>query len=290
MCTLAKNENRYIKEFVEHYKKYGVDKIFLYDNNDINGEKLEEVINDYVKNGFVEILNWRGEKQAIYKIMNNCYQTNYNYYDFLLFYEIDEYIYLYNYTNIKNFLSMKIFNNCELIYLNLVCHTDNNKLYYEDKPLKERFPEKVSYNKKGAPRLEIKFILRGHIPNITIDYVHYGNTKIQNCNSFGHHNKYYKMFSTEPDTQYYYIDHYYSKSTEEFIYKINNKASPLFNTTKFLYNRIDKYLSENKITLKKIEMIEKGTGLSLLKYKKILIKNKSKKTIYKIIINNYLIY
>ena len=39
VCTLAKNENRYIKEFVEHYKKYGVDKIYLYDNNDIDGEK-----------------------------------------------------------------------------------------------------------------------------------------------------------------------------------------------------------------------------------------------------------
>ena len=85
ICTLAKNENKYIKEFIEHYKTYGVDKIFLYDNNDINGEKFEEVINDFVKNGFVKILNWRGEKQTLFKIMNNCYQTNYNYYDFCYF-------------------------------------------------------------------------------------------------------------------------------------------------------------------------------------------------------------
>jgi len=128
LCTLAKNENKYIKEFVEHYKKYGVDKIYLYDNNDINGEKLEDAIDEYVKNDFVKILNWRGQKQALYKIMNNCYQTNYNNYDYLLFYEIDEYIHLYNYTNIKPFLSMQTFNNCEIIYLNLICHTDNNKL------------------------------------------------------------------------------------------------------------------------------------------------------------------
>ena len=53
LCTLAKNENKYIKEFVEHYKKYGVDKIYLYDNNDINGEKLEDVIDEYVKNGLI---------------------------------------------------------------------------------------------------------------------------------------------------------------------------------------------------------------------------------------------
>ena len=29
ICTLGKNENKYISEFVEHYKKYGVDKIIM---------------------------------------------------------------------------------------------------------------------------------------------------------------------------------------------------------------------------------------------------------------------
>lgn len=64
VCTLGKQENRYIREFVEHYKEYGVDKIFLYDNNNINGEKFEEVIKDYIEKGFVEIINFRGKKKA----------------------------------------------------------------------------------------------------------------------------------------------------------------------------------------------------------------------------------
>lgn len=62
LCTLGKQENRYIREFVEHYKNYGVDKIYLYDNNDINGEKFEEIINDYIQKGFVEVINFRGKK------------------------------------------------------------------------------------------------------------------------------------------------------------------------------------------------------------------------------------
>ena len=268
ICTLGKNENKYIKEFVEHYKKYGVDKIYLYDNNDIGGEKFEYVINDYIKNGYVQILNWRGQKKALYKIMNNCYQNNYKKYDFLLFYEIDEYIYLYNYTNIKKFLTLERFKECELIYLNLICHTDNNKLYYEDKPLVKRFPKKVSFNKKSGIKLEIKFILRGHIPNIHIDNVHRGNYKNKNCNGFGNINKFKVIYTTEPDYKYFYIDHYYSKSTEEFINKINKKPSPIYNNIGFLYERINKYLSENEISLEKIEMIENGTGLNLSKYKK----------------------
>jgi hypothetical protein len=45
----AKKENHYIREFVEHYKQYNVDIIFLYVNNDIGGEDFEIVINDYTE-------------------------------------------------------------------------------------------------------------------------------------------------------------------------------------------------------------------------------------------------
>ena len=37
-CTVAKEENRYIKEYVDYYLNYRVNKIFIYDNNDRNGE------------------------------------------------------------------------------------------------------------------------------------------------------------------------------------------------------------------------------------------------------------
>ena len=73
LCTLGKQENRYIREFVEHYKKYGVDKIYLYDNNNVDGENFEEVNKEYIEKGFVELINFRGKKRPIYRIMNNCY-------------------------------------------------------------------------------------------------------------------------------------------------------------------------------------------------------------------------
>ena len=73
LCTLGKNENRYARQFVEHYKNLDIDKIFVYDNNDISGEKFEEVLQDYIDNGYVEILNWRGRKKQILNIMNVCY-------------------------------------------------------------------------------------------------------------------------------------------------------------------------------------------------------------------------
>ena len=116
ICTLGKNENKYIKEFVEYYKNYGIDKIILYDNNDVDGERFEVIINDYIKQGFVEIKNWRGMEKVQFKIMNNCYQNNYQKFDWLIFYDIDEFIYLKNYNNIKIFLNHPKFVNVEELY------------------------------------------------------------------------------------------------------------------------------------------------------------------------------
>ena len=114
ICTFGKEENRYIREFISHYEKYGVDNIFLYDNNDIKGERFEDVINDYIEKGFVKIFNFRGQKNCRYRMMNDCYKLNYNRYSWLIFYELDEFIHLSNYTNIKNFLNEPKFKNCDL--------------------------------------------------------------------------------------------------------------------------------------------------------------------------------
>ena len=129
ICTLGKDENRYITEFVEYYKNYGIDKIYLYDNNDIEGERFEKVIGKYVDNSFVEIIDWRGVKgtSTYYGIMDSCYQTYHDQYDWLLFYELDEFLYLKNYKNIKSFLINKVFDKCESIQLNWVHMSDNKQ-------------------------------------------------------------------------------------------------------------------------------------------------------------------
>ena len=267
LCTPAKNENRYIREFVEHYEKYGVDKIFLYDNNDIEGEKFDEILSDYIEKGFVEVRDWRGKAKALMQMMNDCYQTNYQIYDWLIFYELDEYIHLSNYTNVKPFLNLPRFKHCEVIYLNLICHTDNNLIYYDNRSLAERFPRTVPKYKKGGYRLEIKSILRGHIPNIEITNNHLLSTDLHNCNGYGNKNRYYyKTYSNQNDYKNYYIDHYYSKSTEEFIEKLN-KGDVYLDTLKYVMQRVDKYFTQSEITKEKIDFIENKTGLNLSLYR-----------------------
>jgi hypothetical protein len=149
ICLISKQENRYIKEFVEYYKNYGVDKIFIYDNNDLDGEVFQQEIDNYIKDNFVEIINFRGKKRPQLDIMNDCFIKNFENYEWLIFFDIDEYIHLKDYKSIKNFLNNDKFKNCQKIQLNWVYHTDNNILYYENRPLKERFPEIEDNAKKN---------------------------------------------------------------------------------------------------------------------------------------------
>ena len=273
ICTLVKQENLYIREYLEHYKSYGINKIFLYDNNDIDGEKPEDVISDYINSGFVEIFKWRGQKGVAFQILNDCYKKHKYEYDWVMLSEIDEFIHLYNYTKVSTFLNEPKFNNCEVVHLNLVCHTDNEQLHYENKPVKERFPKIVPSSMPGGKTLEIKPILRGHLNNTYINCLHRGNMRAKDCDGFGHANKFSAIYSLEPDTTYYYYDHYYAKSTEEFAKKVKRKGS--FDITdKFCLDRIKKYFDEKTLTMEKVLILENGTGFDLSEYKNKLLKNK----------------
>jgi hypothetical protein len=141
LCTLGKMENIYAREFVQHYKKYDIDKIFIYDNNEISGETFDSVLEDYIKNKYVEIINYRGKVKIQIPILNNCYKKHSKEYDWFLFYDMDEFIFLNNYTSIKYFLNEERFQTCYIIYLNWVNHLDNNKIYYSNESLFKRFPK-----------------------------------------------------------------------------------------------------------------------------------------------------
>jgi len=270
ICTLAKQENRYIREFVEYYYKIGVDKIYLYDNNNVNGERFEEVIDDFIKSGFVHIIDIRGKKLPQLKAMTDCYKKHYKYYDWLIFYDIDEYIHLINYSNIKYFLNEKKFLGCQLIYLNLIPHTDNNHLYYENKSLFERFPETVPITKPEGKRLEVKFILRGHIPKVKIKNQHYCNYKLKNCNGFGKKKTTHYIYTYFPDYKYYYIDHFFSKSTEEIIDKIIKGDCRYYKKKKMKKNKIERYFNQSIVSKEKIELMENRLKINLSRYKNII--------------------
>ena len=92
------------------------------------------------------------------------------------------------------------------------------------------------------------------------------SSKIKGCDGFGRPRLIYGN-----DFKYKIIDHYYSKSTEEFIRKIT-RGDVWRGSFDYIQHRTEKYLNQNHITLEKIEMLEKGIGINLSKYKKYITK------------------
>ena len=268
LCAVAKEENKYIREFIEHYKNYDIDKIYIFDNNDKNGEKLEDVIVDYIKNGFVELIDYKGIKNPQILAYNDCYKRYNKIYDWLIFFDIDEFIFLKDFTSFKSFLNDKRFDKCNRVQFNWIFFIDNNLLYYEDKPLRERFTERepIAKGKKTGGRPGIKSVIRGSINNFEITCVHILNRHTRSCDGFGKRKKVKNIITIKSDFDFYYIEHYYCKSTEEFI---NNKLkkSDVFFKDDINMLKIKVYFGYNKITTEKINLIEKETKYNLSIYR-----------------------
>ena len=268
ICTIGKKENRYIREFVQFYEKMGVDKIFLYDNNEEKGEKFEDVINDYITNGFIEISNWRGKENKTINMMDDCYQKNYKQYDWLIFYDIDEYIHLKNYTNIKDFLNEVKFDKCNNIYLNWVFHTDNYLFHYDNRTLQQRFPIAESKPEiiNNSSFNYIKSIIRGNISNITIDCKYKLSNEIKGCNGLGQEPNFIGLNMEQEDFDNYYIEHYFYKCLDEYIEKLNSKDFD----NQFKNKTIAKYFKINELAYERIVYLESRTGFNLSEYHQLL--------------------
>jgi len=267
ICTIGKNENKYAREFAQHYKKYGVDKIFIYDNNDIEGEKFETVLADYIKNEYIEIINVRGKEKMQYPSFNECYQKNKHIYKWFIFYDMDEFIHLNNFNNIKNYLNMECFSNCNVIYLNQVMHTDNEQIYYNNKSLFERFPK---YTLNFDEKIGItKIILRGNLDHIKIGNPHIIVNKYQ-CTSIGKLNN--QLITKEFYNNNYYYDHFFFKSSEEYLDKLM-RGDAIFGVKKgYVFRWFQLYFSINKITNEKLDFFENKTGLNLSAFRSKVIK------------------
>ena len=224
---------------------------------------------EYIDSGFVEVLDIRGEIAPQIKAMEHCRKNNFKKFNWLIFFDMDEFIFLRNFTNIKDFLNQKIFDKCQRIQLNWFVHTDNNLIYYDRRTLIERFPEKKKENKgKRLPGARlVKSILKGNI-EIKIKTPHDLNKDLIGCDGFG---KYIKFPSNKTDHYYYYIDHYWSKSTEEFVNKLMKGDVILgYKNKQNNMERINMYFKYNKITKEKIDYIEKRTKYNLTKYRSMI--------------------
>lgn len=146
LCGIAKNENRYINEWLDYHIGIGVDKVFIYDNNDPNGEKITDVVH----NDNVNVIDYRGKKYAQSIAYSDCFEKHHEEFDWIIYIDIDEFIVLEKpLKTIKDFLSLNVFNHADIIRLNWIHFSDNEQLDVKDGDysVMARFTKTVKHKK-----------------------------------------------------------------------------------------------------------------------------------------------
>ena len=124
-----KQDYQYLEEYVNHYLSIGVDKIIMFDNNDACDEKPVYILDKYKDN--IIYIDKRGDqspsRQWTYYSEALCVYKRY--FDWMCFFDNDEFLFLNKHKTIKQWLSMPFFKDVDCIHVNWKMYGDNGRLH-----------------------------------------------------------------------------------------------------------------------------------------------------------------
>ena len=266
ICAIAKNEHKYINDWVKWHIDIGFDFIYLFDNDDIATKDIYWCIEEKYRNK-VQMINVRGWKelhlqQHLYNDFYNKFKSNF---DWCMFIDIDEY--LFGVDNVKEWLNnipkeynqirikWKLFGDDELITRDM------------SKPIYEVFKTRIKHSlhrnlqQKGNLESQGKSIVRGHLDSVIITSPHFASYKtrdnvLKSCLPSGKDCRYSKVVIHEVyDKETIWLHHYMTKSLSEFVEQKLNRNDCVYNDN----IKMNYYWRINKITPQKILYLrEKG--------------------------------
>ena len=266
LCVCGRLGNRYVSEYVKHYKNLGFDHIYIGDNNRDGEENFKDVLQSDIDENFVTLYDYRhltAFTDLIYTYFTDMYNKLSNEYDWIAFFDMDEFLTLVKDTNIKDYLSRECFKNANQILINWKTYTDNDLIYDDGRPCLERFTTPMDINKYVQygdikENQHIKCIVRTKIANVKCESVHclsaelLENTTYNNCGT-----KIMPDTYQEINYELSYIKHFFTKTINEFI---NNRIKKWVNWDfhNFVFT-LNNFFKVNNLTQEKINyLIQNG--------------------------------
>lgn len=281
IVAIMKNEERYIVDWIKYHSKLGITDFILFDNNNIGNNKQYNVITPLFNDYYIQLINLQGrEKLEKIGYQIGAYNWAYNYIknneklktiEYIAFIDIDEYLYFYN-KSIFDFLSNDNIKNADLIHLNWQCYGDNDNIYYDARPVWERFtkpcPIDVIYDQH---ELDEGIVVNNHVKSIlkvsdkqtyiTVHTCFFKNNNIICVNSNGD----LVDFRSPYQNICYnngFIKHYFTKTAEEYIQRriIDYERADL--KDKLDFDRTKRaFFSVNTTTMQKIKLFDNALKL-----------------------------
>ena len=260
LCCIGRRENDYIREFVEYNKVLGFTNICLYDNNYDGEEDFYDVIGDYISDGYVILKDYRNRKVCQLDAYNECYETYGKEYDWIAFFDIDEFMFVNCNKTIGEYLARPEFNEYDMIHINWLLFGDGGQTKSDGRGLLQRIVQPLNINHSTLynfpDNFHCKSIIRGSLTEVK-----WGSTShtpingIKCCNSYG-----LPCDGNSPFTPYDYrnagLRHFTTKTAEEYADKVKKGFPDANPTTKEKMVKI--FFDRNEVTAEKIAIFKES--------------------------------
>lgn len=251
IVTLAKDEEKYIIEWLNYYRSLGASHFFIYDNNDPDNNQLPELIGS---NPDVTIIDVRGrEKLHAYGMQIGCNTRIYNEqkqnFDYFGFFDVDEFLYMEDKT-IEQFVHQDQFIDTDVIKFNWRYYGDNDLVFYDPRPVQERFPipcpDDVKYALLPHENLWCKSLLKSGKEMLKC-LNHSFVMKDGICKHCSGRNATMDSMHEPINFNGGYIKHYGTKTIVEYTWRKCINTSQIFDDTKYSASlRLDWFFNVNK--------------------------------------------
>ena len=263
LVAIGRRENLYAREFVEHYKNLGFANIIIMDNNHEGEEHFEEVLQDYIDQGFVIIEDFRDQIKPQMRGYTQMYRKYGEKYDWIAFYDFDEFLILPRHKDISEYLEL-FPSDCQVVLVNWLCMTDNNLVKYDPRPLMERFTEAMPLDRcvqySFPDNCHVKSIIRGGLDVSFGGNPHTTDTPLIAYNASGVRceNRPWQLM----DYRIAILKHFTTKTIEEWVTRKMKVGTPDRDPSQFLPFYKDRFFKINEMTEDKMNYLKSIEGIS----------------------------
>ena len=255
LCCIARKEERYLQEWIDHHLLMGVKRLFIYDNG--RGDEPVPTFDDER----VEVIDWRDKEAAQCEAYAHCYRRHGHEYAWIGFIDVDEHVQIRQGETLTNYLNCMAAMKADVVLLNWRVMTDNGLTRYDERPMAERFTQPMADNRcvrfTDIPENDhVKAFVRGGVYGLLFGTPHCP-VKPATLIAVNSNGETVPLRALIPhQLKHAWIDHFETKTAEEYMQKAR-RGFPLSHQygEEFLRNAVRFFFCINERTPEKEEIL-----------------------------------
>jgi len=213
ICAIFRNEAPYLREWIEFHQLVGFERFYLYQNR--SDDDWQAVLEPYIERGVVEVTEWPKHSPCQLEAYQNFIDTHKGHPNWVAFIDCDEFLFSPSHETVPHALAQLPLA-WGAVGVNWVCFGASGRQVKTEEPVIERFTFRPLDN--FGPNVHIKSIVRmDRVDGVGMDPHHFQ----VGCGTFSElGDRVQGPFTSKPTHRSLRINHYLTKSHEEYLQRI----------------------------------------------------------------------